>query len=594
MVSISLQGSEKPSFWESNLAFSLKCNIDSIDNHYMGKHHIAFIKQQSPKKMPVTWFSNLNPALLEMAPFKWTGAVMTTLRLTTLFLCAVCLSACSSAEPFVFPLAAGATAASLSMNRLASQSVLPGSDIFLRMEADKTSAYAGEQILLSYRVFTRVSARAEEFTKDDECKDFWQEDVPIDKNYVPEKVLENRRQFLSALVRKKGIFPMSAGYHVIQPGQFRASYKKPRSNDRVEMILQTEPVGISVKDLPAEGKPANFTGSVGVYTVDAHVDQDEKDLSEPVKWVVEVKGKGNIRQVTLPNLDLKPDFEILKIYEDVEISPVRDEVQGAKKFIIPLSPRKTGLLNIPSFSFSYFDLAGNRYKTLTTKSFDVQVDKIGPDVVKTLVPTSDEAMIIILFDTSESMLAEDFQPENRMKAVKGEIEKMVGQLNNTRIGIMAFQVNVLQVAALTEKRSDLLAKLESINISSGENGTAIGVAIHQAVKELNKHPSSNKKMILVVTDGANNRGYIDPVTSADLAKKENITIYSIVVGADGMVPYPVIDKKNGRKLVSAKIEVDEKTMAQISEMTHGKSFRAHNTQELKEAFGSVANIINQK
>jgi Ca-activated chloride channel homolog len=192
--------------------------------------------------------------------------------------------------------------------------------------------------------------------------------------------------------------------------------------------------------------------------------------------------------------------------------------------------------------------------------------------------------IAMLLDISTSMLAEDFQP-NRVEAAKEVAQHFVDGRQNDRIGLVIFAGQSFTQCPMTLDYRVLKNLLRQVKPGMVEDGTAIGMAIAQGVNRLKDSKAKSKVMILL-TDGMNNRGEIDPLTAAQIAKTFNIRIYTIGVGTVGEAPYPV-QTPFGIRYQNIPVDVDEKTLAQIADMTDGRYFRATNNRTLKEIYDEI-------
>src|SRR5580765_3001739 len=146
--------------------------------------------------------------------------------------------------------------------------------------------------------------------------------------------------------------------------------------------------------------------------------------------------------------------------------------------------------------------------------------------------TTEGINIVIAFDISSSMLSEDFQPENRLEVARDKVKQFVAMRSNDRIGVVAFSGEALTQVPLTTDYPVVMAAIDNLQPGQLEDGTAIGTAIATAANRLRAAPGSSKVMVLM-TDGVNNRGAIDPRTAAKAAAAFGIKIYSIGVGSEG-------------------------------------------------------------
>lgn len=192
--------------------------------------------------------------------------------------------------------------------------------------------------------------------------------------------------------------------------------------------------------------------------------------------------------------------------------------------------------------------------------------------------------IMLLLDASGSMRAEDFQPRNRLEMSKRVITDFVKGRKHDQIGLIVFSANAFTLCPLTTDYQMLADYLKTVDFNTvGEDGTAIGTAIATAVSRL-KDSRAKSRVIILLTDGANNRGEIDPATAAKLAAALGIKIYTVGAGKEGMVPYPYDHPFLGRQVQMVQSDLDEGTLKTIAQETSGRFFRAQNAGELKRIY----------
>jgi Ca-activated chloride channel family protein len=199
--------------------------------------------------------------------------------------------------------------------------------------------------------------------------------------------------------------------------------------------------------------------------------------------------------------------------------------------------------------------------------------------------------IEIALDISGSMGAEDFQPKDRLTVAKEVVKDFIGKRPADRIGIVVFSGAALTRAPLTTDRAMLNLLVDSVELNSLPDGTAIGVAIASAAARLNDS-AAKSKVIVLVTDGVNNAGEIDPVSAAAVAKGLGIKVYTIGVGTEGRapVPVPVTNPLTGEReirRVPMNLQVDEALLGQIAERTGGRFYRATDQEALRTVFEEI-------
>ena len=193
--------------------------------------------------------------------------------------------------------------------------------------------------------------------------------------------------------------------------------------------------------------------------------------------------------------------------------------------------------------------------------------------------------IVLALDLSSSMLSEDIQP-NRIEAAKTVARNFIQGRHNDRIGMVVFAGQGFTQCPLTLDYSVLVELLDELNVGMIDDGTAIGMGLATAVKRLSRSETESK-VIVLVTDGRNNAGEIDPVTATDLAVSNAIRVYTIGVGSHGSAPYPVNDPLLGRRYVQVEVDVDEDTLRRIADTTGGQYFRATDRESLESIYAEI-------
>ncbi len=199
--------------------------------------------------------------------------------------------------------------------------------------------------------------------------------------------------------------------------------------------------------------------------------------------------------------------------------------------------------------------------------------------------------IMLAVDVSTSMLAEDLKP-NRLEAAKEVAAEFINGRPNDNIGLTLFEGESFTQCPLTVDHAVLLNLFQSIRCGMIENGTAIGMGIANAVTRL-KDSKAKSKVVIMLTDGSNNRGDISPLTAAEIAKSFGIRVYTIGVGTNGVAPYPV-PVGGTVQYINTPVEIDEKTLTQIAGITGGNYYRATSNSKLKEVYGEIDKLEKTK
>ncbi|MCP4686300.1 MAG: VWA domain-containing protein [bacterium] len=200
--------------------------------------------------------------------------------------------------------------------------------------------------------------------------------------------------------------------------------------------------------------------------------------------------------------------------------------------------------------------------------------------------TSEGVDIMIALDVSSSMQAEDFKPNNRLFVAKEEIKKFVQKRMNDRIGLVVFARHSFTQCPLTVDYGVLLQFVDRVDFGVIEDGTAIGMALANGVNRLRESESKSKIMVLL-TDGDNNAGEIDPVTAAGLAEAFDIKIYTIGAGKSGNAMFPTDHPIFGKRYVYRPTQINEEVLKEIAETTGGKYYRARSGEELEEIYSEI-------
>ncbi|MFC1620855.1 VWA domain-containing protein [Candidatus Omnitrophota bacterium] len=197
--------------------------------------------------------------------------------------------------------------------------------------------------------------------------------------------------------------------------------------------------------------------------------------------------------------------------------------------------------------------------------------------------------IILTLDTSSSMKAEDFKPQNRLGAAKEVMGKFIKSRKNDRIGLVVFSGVSFTQCPLTLDYGVLLDLLDKIEIGMIEDGTAIGTAIANSVNRL-RDSQAKSKIIVLLTDGINNAGKIDPQTAAKTAKALGVKIYTVGAGKPGGAMYPVDHPIFGKRYVQMDTEIDEALLKEIAKDTGAMYFRAKDEKGLEEIYETIGKL----
>ncbi len=211
--------------------------------------------------------------------------------------------------------------------------------------------------------------------------------------------------------------------------------------------------------------------------------------------------------------------------------------------------------------------------------------------------TSEGVEIMLVLDISGSMRAEDFvmdgRRENRLTIAKDVTERFIEHRPEDRMGLVVFAGRAYTQCPLTLDHPVLLSLLNEVEIGQADDGTAIGSGLATAVNRLKSSPAATK-IVVLMTDGVNNAGKIDPMTAAEIAAKMGVKVYTIGVGTKGMAPYPVQDVFGNTVYQPVKIEIDDAMMERIAAKTGGQYFRATDTEGLKKVYDTIDKLEKSK
>jgi Ca-activated chloride channel family protein len=205
--------------------------------------------------------------------------------------------------------------------------------------------------------------------------------------------------------------------------------------------------------------------------------------------------------------------------------------------------------------------------------------------------TTEGIDIVLSLDISTSMLAEDLKP-NRLEAAQEVAALFINGRPTDNIGLVVFAGESFTQCPLTTDHAVLLNLLKDVKCGMIEDGTAIGHGLATAVSRL-KDSQAKSKVIILLTDGTNNRGEIAPVTAAEIAQAYGVRVYTVGVGTKGEAPYPY-QTSIGVRYVNIPVEIDEKILTQIAQITGGLYFRATNNKALKEIYAEIDQMEKTK
>ena len=194
--------------------------------------------------------------------------------------------------------------------------------------------------------------------------------------------------------------------------------------------------------------------------------------------------------------------------------------------------------------------------------------------------------IVLAIDISPSMMAEDFHPRNRLAVARQTAHDFIRERTHDRLGLVGFAATAFTQCPLTLDHETLQELLGELDFGLAEDGTAIGMGLATAVQRLRESKTPSKVAVLL-TDGENNRGAIDPLTAADLARALGVRVYTVLVGRPSVVPVEVMDPVLGRTRTMQEVSVDDRPLIEIARRTGGQFFRAGDAVKLSAIYSEI-------
>ena len=260
----------------------------------------------------------------------------------------------------------------------------------------------------------------------------------------------------------------------------------------------------------------------------------------------------------------------------------------------------------PALQFSIISLFRGVHKTFRQRAypllFILRMVAVGALVIALARPQSmlsrqemkvEGIDIVLAMDVSGSMLAEDFKP-NRLEAAKKVAAEFIDGRKNDRMGLVVFAGEAFTQVPLTIDHNVLLKQLSTLKDGMMKDGTALGDGLATAINRI-KDSEAKSKVIILLTDGINNQGAVDPQSAAEIAALYNIRLYTIGVGTQGLAPYPFRDQFGRKRYQNVPVELDENLLTQMAQSTtDGQYFRATNKKSLQQIFKQIDEMEKSK
>ncbi|MBN2890469.1 MAG: protein BatD [Bacteroidales bacterium] len=249
---------------------------------------------------------------------------------------------------------------------------IPEKDIFLNLTTNKTEAYVGEPIYIYTRLYSRYNVNLSEFNPS-AMDNFWIQDLPMPNSVKADYTTLNGKQYLTAVLEKKVIFPQKSGDISIEPYnatfQLYDNWGFPYGNKKVVSNKKV----ITVKPLPAN-KPAGFTGAVGDFNITSEIDNNEIEIDNAINITLTISGIGNFGLFDDPEMKVPKTFEELLPDVKTNTKVTENGIEGSKSYKLTYIPRVPGNYTIKGVSFSYFDLKSKKYITKTTNPIEINIE----------------------------------------------------------------------------------------------------------------------------------------------------------------------------------------------------------------------------
>lgn len=296
--------------------------------------------------------------------------------------------------------AASRGGSSQSSGQQSSSANVSNEDVFLKVFINNSSPKVGEQVVLTYKIYTRVPLANIQLGGGATYAGFWSQDLMKQTSGLKQQTeYINGQEYVTADLRKVALFPIKSGKIVIDPlevdlvAQIRSTKKQQnRFNDpffdsffndsffntgieEVKKKIKSNQVTVNVLPLPEIGKPVSFDGAVGRFDFDCTVDKTECDANDAITLKVTVSGKGNLPMVEMPKFNFPPDFEVYDPKIDQKLNTTSGGITGTKTFEYLIIPRKAGDFVLKPIEFSYFNLETNKYVIESTPEFKFKINK---------------------------------------------------------------------------------------------------------------------------------------------------------------------------------------------------------------------------
>lgn len=268
-----------------------------------------------------------------------------------------------------------------------SQNEISG-NLFLKLYTDKTKVYQGEQIVVAYKIYTRLSIVDNNVSKLPAFNGFWSQDIELPQQAKVTNEVLNGLAYNVATLKQSVLFPQRSGILEVDPLEMdivvrMQDVSRPRSifdqffgmYKDVKYVVPSNALKVEVLSLPATGKPESFSGAVGKYSFEATLDKDKVKTNDAINLKIAITGRGNIKLIEPLKVKFPPDFEVYDPKISDKITTTIAGVNGRREFEYLVIPRHSGIFQIDPIEFSYFDPVQKQYVRLSSGDFKIDVEK---------------------------------------------------------------------------------------------------------------------------------------------------------------------------------------------------------------------------
>lgn len=365
-----------------------------------------------------------------------------------------------------------------------------GDNFYMRAIVDKRTAYIGEPVTVTYKIYSRVAFQPDGQIKLPRMVGFWSEDIetPTQLKSVIEVI--NGKQYETYVVRKVVYFPTQSGELFIEPFELDCTVQvrqKRRSGDdffdrffsdpffdsykNIKRTLSTDRIALKILPLPEEGKPYTFNGAVGSFTMQTTLDKKKLKANETATLKVVIRGEGNIKLLEEPFASFPNDVDHFDPKVDEEIIRNGGKITGVKSYEYLLVPRYPGEKEIPPVEFSYFDYERKRYVTLESESFVLSIEEADP-----------QSIAAIPGQHAVNYLTQDIRPPRKIDAGNMPFES-IGISPSIIVSMYVLPVLAFGIALLAKRRYDRI------------HGDVVGLRMRRATRTAERHLSHSKKFL---------------------------------------------------------------------------------------------------